>query len=60
MANSVWRISAHKFGLTFVGKIVQRIFRQTLCASSSLDKQSLVKSTPNHAYLTRLHGKNSF
>jgi hypothetical protein len=46
MANSVWRILAHKFGLNFDGEIKLQIFQQTLCvAIFSLGKQSLVKST---------------
>jgi len=43
--NSARQISAHKFGLNFVGEIEQPIFCQTLCARNFLPvEQSLVKS----------------
>ena len=44
IANSVWKISTHEFGLNFVGEIE---LCKTLCAGIfSLDKHSLVKIKP--------------
>jgi len=55
MANSVWRISAHKFGLHFVGEIEWQIFSQTLCAGNFLlGVQRLVKSGPGVNFINIL------
>jgi len=42
----IWQISAHKFGLNFVGEIEHQMFCRMLCAGVFLlGKQSLVKLT---------------
>jgi hypothetical protein len=46
-ANSIWQISAHKFGLNYVGEIEWQNFCRTLCTGIfSLGTQRLVKLTP--------------
>jgi len=52
-----WQMSAHKFGLNFVGEIEWRFFHHKLCATVfSFVEQTLVKSTPS----AQFHQRSTF